>query len=535
MKPVRARYIFQSPSSTNFKNSFLVESLWEKFQSIELIENYRQGNQATYSETLKNIRIGKLEVKDFELLKSRVRSKNDTEISSHAMFVSCTNEKVDKENEKKLALLDELLVCFVAKVQSYLISDIKPQVTNTGNIRNTPNPLFLKMKKGAKIMLTYNLDVSDSLTNGTCGEIIDFEFRDNVVEKVLIAFNNPKVGSIKRREHNYLKSQYPDKNVTPIEKIEFHFNMSGKSNNSNSATAVQFPLKLAFAATSHKVQGLTVKTPTPLVVDLCSVLQPAQAYVMLSRVQELTQLFIVDAVPTNKIYAHVEALEEQKRLHTSRMTSFSGRTQSEVYLTSFNVYSLRKNINLLHLENQNMSSHIICLQETWLFPGCELASLEMMNMSLVVNSVGPDGRGKGIAAYLGRNYKENLNITEKDFQMSSYSSEIDKTYVINIYRSSSADDDPFLDKLGLLMDYQCDRGYVKIICGDYNICAKSEKDHNICQNITKKGFTQLVSKPTYDKGRVIDHIYVKGFMGNMSVVSHSSTGSDHDMLHLVKM
>ena len=103
-----------------------------------------------------------------------MRSKNDTEISSHAMFVSCTNEKVDKENEKKLALLDELLVCFVAKVQSYLISDIKPQVTNTGNIRNTPNPLFLKMKKGAKIMLTYNLDVSDSLTNGTCGEIIDY-------------------------------------------------------------------------------------------------------------------------------------------------------------------------------------------------------------------------------------------------------------------------------------------------------------------------------------------------------------------------
>ena len=99
--------------------------------------------------------------------------------------------------------------------------------------------------------------------------------------------------------------------------------MSGKSNNSNFATVVQFPLKLAFA----------VKTPTPLVVDLCSVLQPAQAYVMLSRVQELTLLFIVDAVSTNKIYPHVEALEEQNRLHTTRMTFNSGRTKSEVYLT----------------------------------------------------------------------------------------------------------------------------------------------------------------------------------------------------------
>ena len=42
-----------------------------------------------------------------------------------------------------------------------------------------------------------------------------------MVEKVLIAFNNPNVGSIKRRENNYLKSQYPDKNVTPIERLNF--------------------------------------------------------------------------------------------------------------------------------------------------------------------------------------------------------------------------------------------------------------------------------------------------------------------------
>ena len=535
LKPVQARYIFQSPSSTNFKTSFLVSSLWQTFQSIELIENYRQGNLAIYTKTLNNIRIGKLEVEDLKLLNSRVRNKNDPEIPPDAMYISCTNAKVNLENEKKLALINEPLVSIVAKVNSYLKSDIKPQVTNTGNIRNTPLPLFLKMKKGAKIMLTYNLDVSDSLTNGACGEIIDFQFRDNVVDKVLIAFNNPKVGSLKRKEHMYLKSQYPDKNVTPIEKIEFHFSFSGKSDNSNSATAVQFPLKLAFAATSHKVQGLTVKTPTPLVIDLCSVLQPAQAYVMLSRVQEISQLFIVDAVPSNKMYAHVEALEEQNRLHTSRMTSFSGRTRSDVYLTSFNVYSLRKNITLLHLENQNMSSHIICLQETWLFPGCELASLEMKNMNLAVNSVGPDGRGKGIAAYLGRNYKENLNVTKKDFQMSSYLSQIDKTYVINIYRSSNADDDSFIDKLELLMNYHCDADYDTIICGDFNICVKSEKDHNICQYMRKKGFKQLVSNPTHDRGRVLDHIYVKGFIANMSVVHHSTTGSDHDMLHLVKM
>ena len=78
-----------------------------------------------------------------------------------------------------------------------------------------------------------------------------------------------------------LQKQFPDKNVLPIEMIEFQYSLSKKSNTGiATATAVQFPLRLAFASTAHKVQGMTVKKPNLLVVDLRSVREAAQAYVI---------------------------------------------------------------------------------------------------------------------------------------------------------------------------------------------------------------------------------------------------------------
>merc|ERR1712240_168697 len=101
------------------------------------------------------------------------------------------------------------------------------------------------------------------------------------------------VGVKKEKNYVQLQNKYQGKNATPIEKVEYHYSLSKKpSSGVQNAVAVQIPLRLSFAATSHKVQGQTVKKPNSLVTDLRTVNQPAQAYVMLSRPTSLNQLFI---------------------------------------------------------------------------------------------------------------------------------------------------------------------------------------------------------------------------------------------------
>ena len=87
-----------------------------------------------------------------------------------------------------------------------------------------------------------------------------------------------------RRKGNIdVQKLYPNDNVVAIEKIEFIYSISKNAKNgSATATAYQFPLRLAFASTAHKVQGLTIKKPNSLVVDLRSVREHTQAYVILS-------------------------------------------------------------------------------------------------------------------------------------------------------------------------------------------------------------------------------------------------------------
>ena len=58
-----------------------------------------------------------------------------------------------------------------------------------------------------------------------------------------------------------------------------------------SATIVQFPVKVAFAVTAHKIQGASITSPSKVDLDLNSTFEPAQCYVMLSRVQQIGKFF----------------------------------------------------------------------------------------------------------------------------------------------------------------------------------------------------------------------------------------------------
>ena len=66
------------------------------------------------------------------------------------------------------------LFTFEAYIQHPTQKNYKPRV-KYGCIKDTPFQKTLNLKEDARIMLTFNISVSDGLTNGTCGTIRKFK------------------------------------------------------------------------------------------------------------------------------------------------------------------------------------------------------------------------------------------------------------------------------------------------------------------------------------------------------------------------
>ena len=137
------------------------------------------------------------------------------------------------------------------------IKNFNPHEGKSGEVNKTSFQKELKFKIGAKVILIHNIDTADGLTNGARGELIGV-IRDakDKITKLMIKFDREVVGREKRRNNPGICRDYPG--GTPIEKVNFPYSIS-KSRKAivNTAAVIQFPIKLAFACTSHKIQGAT--------------------------------------------------------------------------------------------------------------------------------------------------------------------------------------------------------------------------------------------------------------------------------------
>lgn len=189
----------------------------------------------------------------------------------------CKNLEADVENERKLAELPGQAHIFTALDTADSPND--PAIKQA--FRDLVVQAKLSLKLGARVMVLKNLRLPSQckrrptgerqlpLVNGTTGTVVGFAGSDPVVE-----FS----GGYRRR----------------IEAAEF----SGQMAAAGSWCRQQVPLRLAWAMTVHKSQGLTLENGN---VDLREAFEPAQVYVALSRFQQLADFRILSLPPEGSL------------------------------------------------------------------------------------------------------------------------------------------------------------------------------------------------------------------------------------------
>ena len=528
LKPVMGNYIFEKPINPQYRTTHEIEPRWNLFKSVILEKNHRQGNDKEYAELLNRVRVAKHTEEDIEVLNSRIRKKNHEDIRNANIIIAATKKECGAANMKHVARLPGKLLRLIATHFHQTRKSFKPRIdSRDSSVGTTQFVHELLLRKDAKVIIIHNIDTLDSLTNGQLGVFLDAtETKEGDVDMLIVKLQNPKAGIENRKKHPELAAKFPD--CVFLERVSLAYSLrKGGGDNGATATVIQFPLRLAHGVTAHKFQGQTVAAPTTVALYLDSVFDPSQAYVMLSRVQNMDQVYIVDSFNPKKLYISSCAHEELKRLQKisyNRNPGAWGKQSSDIFkVASLNIAGLQAHYADLLVDFKILKADFIQLQETSLAPesyGPSDYELPGFHETAYISK----GNGKGIATYskhFSRSYcmksDNTMQIQKTTFVMLD---------VINVYRSQNGNQHELIEKLDKIIN----RKKFCIIMGDFNLCGRNEMRNVVTLYLERQGFYQLMKEATHIQGRVIDHIYVNNTECVLEVERFSPYYSDHDGL-----
>ncbi|XP_054742874.1 ATP-dependent DNA helicase PIF1 [Anastrepha obliqua] len=267
---------------TPTKNFCFQSNAWEKCIEcvFELNEVHRQSDPE-FVKILNHIRIGHVNEEIAKRLRATSKQKIEGDGILATQLCSHTND-AQSINESKLESLDGEKILFRAEDSDASITkQLDSQVQATSN-------LYLKIN--AQVMLLKNINIAAGLVNGARGIVVRIEKGVPVVR-----FKNNR---------EYLCK---------------HEKWIIKTASGGTITRRQVPLKLAWAFSIHKSQGLTLDC---VEMSLSKVFEAGQAYVALSRAKSLDSLRILDFDP-KQVWANAQVLQFYKlfrrRLHDTTM------------------------------------------------------------------------------------------------------------------------------------------------------------------------------------------------------------------------
>ena len=234
-------------------SAFVDNPLWSRFVPIILKHNHRQGEGNAWANLLNRFREGICTDEDEACIKSRKTNKKF--LDDDCMHVFYLND-VNKHNEAMLNKLFSPILTIKARQKTP--KGFKPTIhKKKGTIAQTSFMETINIKIGARCMLIHNVNVIDYLVNGSTGKVVGFETNtQGTVECIVVQFDNELWGKEHRKKYATLAEKYKHVNGTPIFRTEIEYQTKSRKGWNQPAIAklYQFPLKLSWAQTAHKMQ-----------------------------------------------------------------------------------------------------------------------------------------------------------------------------------------------------------------------------------------------------------------------------------------
>ncbi len=502
LPPVKGTPLYKDQAGTN---------LWgNTFSHIELTEIVRQKNQ-DFAVTLNRIRKhkkgDKLNDQDEKLLKQCETGMGD---DTEDLHIFATNSDVETHNFNMLHKVCSDIVQI--KAQDF---DKNPQTgrfaqTTTSHTFDKQTYLnkLLSVGPNARVMLIKNIDVLDGLVNGVLGTVclVKFDEITKLPKTIYVNFDDERIGS-------KLRAKFPCtvpglQNATPVGLDEDKVTNRG-------GVRRQFPLRLAWACTIHKVQGLTLDKA---VVSFKKIFSAGQVYVALSRVTSIENLIIQDFKAT-AIYAKSdidENLQEMEKYIETPLT----RSDASLKVCLLNIQGLEAHLADLKQDRRMLDADLICLTETWLQHNTPHSNIVMAGWTFhckarsqsysdlkTLSALQKEQHG-GVGFYHKNHIICNIiSVQCSDLEAIMFNVQpMNHNYIV-LYRPPSYKIGLFKKNLTAVVNHFNELSGGKIIMGDFNDNAAVSKS---MENLMKQhGYSQIVTSPTTENGTLIDHIYIK--------------------------
>lgn len=249
---------------------FFCSELLQKmdYYVISLEKIHRQKDKP-FINLLNNIRLGKVKAKDIDFLNTRFEPDFQAGIDDRVVMLKVRNKDTDNYNDDQLGKLKGPHKTSYAYEENW-----KPE--------KYPTSTKLIIKKGARVMFVKNDTQHGRYSNGTMGVVVGFSD-----DHITVLKDNSQVPIYVERQK--------------WERLEYRINKKTKTIETEVVGCFkQYPIKLAWAVTIHKSQGLTFDE---VAVDAAKSFTYGQVYVALSRCTRMEGLHLISKIPSQKIKA----------------------------------------------------------------------------------------------------------------------------------------------------------------------------------------------------------------------------------------